>query len=253
MYNLTCTPKVITSYLLSITGILLTANFFVVHRKLVAPDPVLRGFRAAFYFGAQANFPSFFTALLIFAAAVILWKASELPANTSRESSCFKMLSIFVLILTLEHFFNLHELLFSITGQVLPNAFSQYFQLTWYIISGLFFLAISFCVVSGFLFLPAKLKLNFAAGSFLYASGVVLKMVVQPAINVHPAYMDVLISLTETFSLLLQIIAIIVFLHALVSFYLQHVKSPDIRLTFFAPPAERPKSDRYKDGITEVV
>ena len=143
------------------------------------------------------------------------------------------MLSIFVLVLTGEHFFHLHQWLFSLTGEVLPTFFSQYFQLIWYIISGLFFLAISFCVVTAFLFLPAKLKLNFASSSLLYASGVVLKLMVQPAISVHPAYMDVLISLTETFSLLLQMIAIIVFLHALVSFYLQHVKSPDIRLTFF--------------------
>ena len=133
MYNLTCTPKVITSYLLSITGILLTANFFVVHRKLVAPDPVLRGYRAAFYFGAEANFPSFFTALLILAAAAILWKASELSTNTRRESACFKMLSIFVLVLTGEHFFHLHQWLFSLTGEVLPTFFSQYFQLIWYI------------------------------------------------------------------------------------------------------------------------
>jgi hypothetical protein len=253
MYNLTCTPKGITSYLLSITGILLTANFFVVHRKLVAPDPVLRGFRAAFYFGGEANFPSFFTALLIFACALILWKASELPMNSKRESSCFRMLSVFVLLLTLEHFFGVHELFFDATGQVLGIAFSQYFQLTWFIISALFFLAISVCIVVGFLFLPARLKVNFFTSAILYASGVIVRTVIQPSIHVAATYKDVFISLTETFSLLLQMIAVISFLHVLLSFYLMHVKSPDIRLTFFAPQADDSKSDHYDDRITEIV
>ena len=172
--------------------------------------------------------------------------------NSKRESSCFRMLSVFVLILTLEHFFGVHALFFDATGQVLGIAFSQYLQLTWFIISALFFLVISVCVVIGFLFLPAKLKINFLTSSMLYALGVIVKTVIQPSIHVAATYKDVFISLTETFSLLLQMIAVISFLNVLLSFYLVHVKTPDIRLTFFAPDANESKSDHYDDRITEI-
>ena len=253
MYNFTFTPRVITSYLLSIIGILLTANFFVIHRRLVAPDPVLRGLRAAFYFGADANFPGLFTSLLILGCAVILWNAANLSKTSGRQSENLRMMSFFFVLLSLEDFFKVHNELIAVMREIAETQFYLQPPYSTQIVSGVFLLLLMLLIIAGFLVLPARLKGLFIIACFMYTAGVVIKELGDNNNLFGPAFFGLFTSLLHTLGQLLQMTGMLVFLHGLIAFYLQNIEMPDIRVTFFPSQPDKPNSRIYQDGITEIM
>jgi hypothetical protein len=245
MYNFTCTPRVITSYLLSVIGILLTANFFVIHRRIVAPDPVLKGFRAAFYFGAEANFPCLFTALLILACAVILWKMGNIM-NSPVRSHNFKMLSAFYLVLAVDDFFNVHRQLIQVADELLQSEFTQS-PVTNYFLSGALFLIVILVLITAIRTLPGRLKIRFLIAFLTYVIGSAGKSLLRSSEPVQPQLTDVFIALGQTAGQLLEMTAMLFLLHGLLNFYLSNIQRADIRLTFFPSQPDVLESDKIED------
>ena len=253
MYNFTCTPRVITSYLLSIIGILLTANFFVIHRRLVAPDPVLKGLRAAFYFGADANFPGLFTSLLILGCAVILWNAANLSKTSGSQSENFRLMSFFFLLFSLEDFFKLHKELLTVMREFAETHFHLQQPFSAQIISGVFLLVLLLLILTGFLMLPARLNGMFIIACLMYTTGVAIKELQMSNKLFGPSFFELVSSLLQTLGQLLQMSGMLLFLHGLIAFYLKHIELPDIRVTFFPSQPDKPGSRIYQDGITEIM
>jgi hypothetical protein len=230
MYKFTCTPRVITSYLLSIIGILLTANFFVIHRRIVAPDPNLKGFRAAFYFGTEANFPGLFTALLILACGMIFWKVANL-AGTSDTSRRFRLLSAFYLVLAFNDFFNIHLQLIQVVNGFVFSAF--HYSINTILLTAFIILLFISTLLTGISTLPAKLKLRTLIAFFTYLAGSALKMFLYPTQSLQPDLTDVFSAFGQTAGQLLEMTAMLYLLHGLMQFYLSNIERADIRLIFF--------------------
>jgi hypothetical protein len=245
MYNLTCTPRVITSYLLSIIGILLTANFFVLHRRIVAPDPVLKGFRAAFYFGGEANFPGLFTALLILASGIILWRISNLSFSAS-QSHPYRLLSGFLICLSFDDFFNIHQQMIDVMRKLLQSEFGNA-VIGGYILSGLTILLISYLLITGLRSFPAKINRSFILGCSTYLISSAAKPLIAVHDGVQPALEEVFTSLLLTGVQLLQMIGMLVVLHSLMHFYLSKIQRADIRLIFFSSQEEIRNKDTMED------
>ena len=130
------TPKKISYTLLGIVCSLLVANLAIIYLRFVMGFEHLKGFSHGFYFDAEANFPSLYSALAILFSAVLLWRIGGLALEkANRRSSYWKFLAIVFVFLAIDEFGSLHEYMIQPMRGIMKGSSldSGYLYFAWFI------------------------------------------------------------------------------------------------------------------------
>jgi hypothetical protein len=229
--NITLSSKTIFKVLVSTICFLLIANLVVIYLRFVRGYEHLKGFIRGFYFDAEANFPSLFSALIILLAAILLWKIGNLPLEQQQKHSFhWKFLSLVFIFLAMDEFASLHEDLIAPVREMVDDSVltSDYLYFAWlipYIFLG-FLLGIIFLK---FLFkLPLKTRILFIFSAGLYLSGAVIMEMIggkhwaEQGFAPDGKNVDIRYALIITVEEFLEMIGMATFVYTLLSYYLRY-------------------------------
>lgn len=234
-------PVSVTKFLLAVVFFLLVANLAIIYLNIVLGFEHLRGFIHGFYFDAEANFPSLYSAMAIWFAAFLLWRIGITSTEKeARRSSYWKVLSMLFLFLGLDEFASIHEGLIEPVQQILSafNLMSDYLFFAW-LVPYMILTVVVGLVFYKFVFkIPAATRMLFAIAGIIFVSGAAgMEMVgghywatqgwsVQGTDKV-----DIVYAMIITVEELLEMVGIVVFIHALMGYYLKSAGSVDIFLS----------------------
>lgn len=233
-------PRKIAFALLCVIAILLFVNLAIIYLRFVKGFAHLRGFIHGFYFDAEANLPSLYSALAIFFCSVLLWLIGTLGIEkTARRSFYWKILSAIFIFLAIDEFGSLHEYMIQPVRRMMHQSplDSDYLYFAWFI-PYIIFVLLLVIVLLRFLFsLPARTRWLFILGGAVFLSGAVgMEMVggkywaergwaIDGSDEVNLTY-----ALITTFEELLEMLGIVIFIYALSGYYLKQIHEHSILL-----------------------
>lgn len=227
-------PRKIAGLLLSVVGLLLLANLMIIYLRFVKGFEHLRGFIHGFYFDAEANFPSFYSAAAICFCSVVLWIIGSLPQEKhAKQSFYWKLLSVVFAFLALDEFASLHEYMIQPLRNMMDQSSydSDYLYFAWFIPYVVILLILTIALSRFFLKLPRQTRWLFILGGIVFLLGAVgMEMVGGKywatqgwAIDGSDS-VDVRYALIVTLEELLEMLGIVIFIYALTLYYLKEQK-----------------------------
>ena len=242
MTHIRITSTKIAVLLLGVVFVLLIINLLIIFLTHVLGYQHLKGFSQGFYFDAEANFPSLYSAVAIVLCAALLWLIGSLAGEKAKKRSFYwKFLGVIFLVLAMDEFGSLHEFMIQPLRRVMDRASfdSDYFYFAWFIpyIILLLFLGLVFLK---FLFkLPSLTRFLFLLGGFVFVSGALgMEMIggkywsAQGWAIDGSDPVDLRYALIITLEELLEMLGIVIFIFALSKYYLRVTKSHAFLLTF---------------------
>lgn len=242
MTHIRITSTKIAILLLGVVVVLLIINLLIIFLTHVLGYQHLKGFSQGFYFDAEANFPSLYSALAIVLCAALLWLIGSLAGEKAKKRSFYwKFLAVIFLLLAMDEFGSLHEFMIQPLRRVMDRASfdSDYFYFAWFIpyIILLLFLGLLFLK---FLFkLPSLTRFLFLLGGFVFVSGAVgLEMIggkywsAQGWAIDGSDPVDLRYALIITLEELLEMLGIVIFIFALSRYYLGVTGGQAFMVTF---------------------
>jgi hypothetical protein len=229
--HITLTSKNIFKILLGIIFFLLTVNLLIIYLRFVAGYEHLKGFIHGFYFDAEANFPSSYSAFIILLAAILLWRIGNLPLEQQQKHSLhWKFLSLVFIFLAMDEFASLHEDLIEPVRAMVNNSVlkSDYLYFAW-LIPYIFLALLLGIVFLKFLFkLPVRTRILFIFSAALYLSGAVVMEMIGGKYWAEQNWapngkdVDIRYALIITVEELLEMLGMATFVYALLSYYLRY-------------------------------
>lgn len=229
--TITLTPRVILKLLISIICFLLTVNLLIIYLRFVAGHMHLKGFIHGFYFDAEANFPSLYSALTIALAAILLWKTGNLPFEQQQKHSFhWKFLSLVFIFIAVDEFASLHENLIGPVRGIVDNSFlkSDYLYFAW-LIPYIFVALLLGVIFLKFLFkLPLKTRVLFIFSAALYLSGAVVMEMIGGKYWAEQGWapdgkdVDIRYALIITLEEFLEMLGMATFVYTLLSYYFRY-------------------------------
>ena len=227
-------PRTISNILLGIVFILLVLNLFCVVLNTYF------GFSFhtmnQFYFNREGNLPTIFSSVILVLSSVLLYIISEMPQEMERKRHLYwKILSAIFLFIAADELISIHEALTDNTQSVLGASARGYLYFTWIIPYVIIFAIIAFLFLRFFLSLPRMTKLYFSIAAFTFLTGAVgLEMVGGKYIfdAGGKGKEDLLYLLLVTVEELLEMIGVIIFINALVRYYLENVVNKSVLVSF---------------------
>lgn len=222
--------KKVAYALMAVVAFLLLANLAIIYLRFVLGFEHLRGFVDGFYFDAEANFPSLYSALAIFFCSVLLWLIGTKPTEKAKKRSFYwKVLSIIFVFLALDEFGSLHEYMIEpLRGMMDQSSIdSDYLYFAWFI-PYLILVVLLGLLLCRFLFtLPATTRWLFILGGIVFLSGAVGLEMVGGKYWAEQGWaidggdpVDMQYALIVTVEELLEMVGIIIFIYALMRYYL---------------------------------
>ena len=242
MTSVKITSTKIATLLLGVVFVLLTINLLIIFLNHVLGYQHLKGFIQGFYFDAEANLPSFYSALAIVFCSVLLWLIGSLSTEKAKKLSFYwKFLAVIFLLLAMDEFGSLHEFMIQPLRRLMSQVSfdSDYFYFAWFIpyIILLFFLGLLF--LKFFFKLPFQTRVLFFLGGFVFLSGAVgLEMIggkywsAQGWAVDGSDHVDLRYALLITLEELLEMLGIVIFIFALSRYYLGVTGGQTFVLTF---------------------
>lgn len=239
------TSRKISFVLLGIIFFLLIANLAIIYLRFVKGFEHLKGFSHGFYFDAEANFPSLYSALAILFSAVLLWLIGGL--NTEKENGTafyWKFLAIVFVFLAMDEFGSLHEYTIQPMRRMMNESSldSGYLYFAWFIPYAIVVFVIGL-VLFRFLFgLPARTRWLFIVGGGIFFAGAIgMEMIggkywsEQDWAIDGSDEIDVRYALIITVEELLEMLGIVIFIFALSEYYLQRTGKRTFTVTVADP------------------
>lgn len=229
------TPRRICWFLFTIVAVLLVVNLVIIYFRFVVGNEHLRGFVHGFYFDHEANFPSAYSAAAILFSAVILWKISSLPdEKKARRANYWKFLAVVFLFIAADEFLSLHEyLIVPVRSRLENTAFdSGYLYFGWLVPYLAITLVLAVLLIRFLLKLPARPRNRLLLAAVLFMGGAVGMEMIGGNYWAHAGWaidgsdeVDLTYALIITAEELLEMLGVIVFIYALLDYYLSR-RSP---------------------------
>lgn len=226
------TSKKIAYVLLGAIAFLLIANLSIIYLRFVRGFQHLRGFIHGFYFDAEANFPSLYSALAILVSAYLLWLISNLDREKSAKRSFYwKLLSVVFVLLAMDEFGSLHEYMIEPLRGILDKSSldSDYLYFAWFIPYVILVLVLCIVLLRFFLGLPRRTRWLFLIAIVLFLSGAVGMEMIGGNYWANQGWAidgsddaDLYYALIITVEELLEMLGIVVFIYALSEYYLKN-------------------------------
>ncbi|MGV3656325.1 MAG: hypothetical protein ACO1NX_00165 [Chitinophagaceae bacterium] len=125
-----------------------------------------------FNLSRENNFPSYFSAFLLLAAALLFYGVHlSVKASKGKWQQHWWLLSGVMVFLSIDEAVQLHERLPALTGSLLQNAGSSFLHFAWVIPYTVLFLAVAAYFLKFVLALPPRTRNLFLLSGFLYVGG----------------------------------------------------------------------------------
>lgn len=239
------TSKKISYTLLGIVFFLLVANLAIIYLRFVMGFGHLKGFSHGFYFDAEANFPSLYSALAILFSAVLLWRISGLsPEKEHRRSFYWKFLALIFVFLAMDEFGSLHEYMIQpMRGMIKGSSLdSGYLYFAWFIPYAVVVVFIGLVLFRFFFKLPARTRWLFITSGAIFIAGAVGMEMVGGKYWAEQGWAidgsdeaDLQYALIVTVEELLEMLGIIIFIFALSEYYLRRIGKHTFTVTIADP------------------
>ena len=241
----TITSKKIAYILLGIILFLLVANLAIIYLRFVMGFGHLKGFSHGFYFDAEANFPSLYSALAMLLSATLLWLIGSLVTEkASKKAFYWKFLSIVFVFLAMDEFGSLHEYMIQpMRGMMNESSLdSGYLYFAWFIPYTIVVVIIGL-VLFRFLFkLPSRTRWLFIIGGAIFLAGAVGMEMIGGNYWAGQGWAidgsdetDLQYALIVTLEELLEMLGIVIFIFALSEYYFQRIGKHTITVTIADP------------------
>jgi hypothetical protein len=211
-------PGAVTQFLLRVVAGLVVLFVLTQMTVYFLPDYVLRDFFAdKFNLNYEGNIPTFYSFLALLFSSVLLGEIAHVKnLDNDRYKNHWKILSFIFLYLSLDEIGQVHED-FAIPMQKLLNA-TGFLYFTWIVPFG-FLVAIFALSYSKFLFhLPVSTKKMFVAAFVLYVGGAIGMEMPGGYLASTTGKETVLYLIVMTIEEVLEMLGIVVFIHALMSY-----------------------------------
>lgn len=225
------TPKRISSVLLGIISFLLIANLAIIYLRFSKGFQHLKGFSHGFYFDAEANFPSLYSALAILFSALLLWLIGGLRTEKeSRRAFYWKFLSIVFVLLAMDEFGSLHEYMIEPMRGLMNESplDSGYLYFAWFIPYTIVVLIIGMLLFRFFFGLPSPTRWSFIIAGTVFMAGAVGMEMLGGKYWAEQGWAidgsdetDLQYALIVTVEELLEMLGIVIFIFALSKYYFQ--------------------------------
>ena len=187
-------------------------------------------FMSVFYFDAERNFPSTYSALAILFCAYLLWEISCLEIEKSgRKSKYWRFLSFIFLFLAFDEYTSIHEN----AGHILKLFTDKVFPFHgWYIPVLIVFGLIGMFFLKFFYQLPKNTKLHFFYSIVIFIVGAVVCDILSAIVLVNfeeGLKKDLLIYTLVTLEELFEMIGIIIFINALLIYLVSNLKKINLK------------------------
>jgi hypothetical protein len=217
-FQIFITPAAVTQFLLRVVAFLVVISFFTQMTVYFLPDYPSRDlFAKAFSVDNEGNIPTTYSVLALLFSSILLGAIAHAKnLDSDRYKKHWKILSFIFLYLSLDEAGQIHEKFIDPMRSILNATGVLYF--TWIVPIG-FMVAIFLLSYTKFLLhLPASTRNLFVAASILYIGGALgIEMVGgYQAYTVGMHNLPYLI--TVTIEELLEMLGIVVFIHALMSY-----------------------------------
>jgi hypothetical protein len=242
-HTLSFKPLTFSKRLLIIAVILLILNLCGIYlKKVLAIDNFVSN--ALFFFfdaSSEANIPTFFSSLILFISAVILYVIYKTTPKGVGEKSYWGALMIIFAWLSVDETASIHEQ-FGKIGKTL-HLNSGYLYYSW-IIPYILFAIIAFFFFFRFLLkLPNATRILFIISGFIYTGAAICFELFEG--NIAKKYgpntlNDLLLCATEEF---LEMTGIIIFIYALLSYFAATHRTPS--LTILSRKVEEPETETH--------
>jgi hypothetical protein len=249
--RLLVTPKKIATVLSAVVGVLLLANLVCIYLKFVRGNNFQ--FIRTFYFNTESNIPSLYSSLAIIACAFALFQISGLRMEIEkRRHFNWKILGYVFLFLGVDEFVSIHENLTGVTRRAVGDG-AGYLHYAWVLPYVIVFLGVFGYMARFFFRLPNWLKLQFlAAGSIFVFGAVGVEMMCGKYEAENGTTNTLTYALLATLEELLEMVGIILFMHALLRYYVENVAGNLLKVSVEMHPGRREVAHEEK-GIPEVV
>jgi hypothetical protein len=226
----------------SITRLLLAIIFFLFLASAASLAFMAMGYNTAFglvplfHFDLEFNIPSLYSTLAILFCSALLRFISfkESISKGKQQGFYWKVLSYIFLYLGFDELMSLHEHIGGIAhhwvGDINGLNESRYWTIPFIFLLILFFLFF----VRFFLELPNQTKVSFFVAGFMYVTGAVgVELFSGQFILAHPRA-GLLYHILSIFEELLEMIGIVLFIRALVSYIADYITDPHVNINLTA-------------------
>lgn len=231
-------PKKITKFLLSIIASLLLLNILESELILWLNDTYnlqsrydIQTFPHFFSFDHEANFPSLYSALALgFCSYLLAIIATFKKTEKSAYAPYWKRLSIIFFILAIDEACSIHEISIPILRTVIDSSGFLYFP---WILPASILLFVFLVIFRKFIFsLPQKTKTLFILAGLIYVTGALGMESVSGYIADTPGLNVRAYAIASTIEELLEMLGIVVFINALLSYIQSQVSDLFISYSF---------------------
>lgn len=235
------TSRKISYVLLGTIGFLLISNLVTIYLRFEKGFEHLKGFSHGFYFDAEANFPSLYSALAILLSSAILWRiGSREDEKAKRRSVSWKILSIFFVLLAVDEFGSVHEFMIQpMRGLVEQSSLdSDYLYFAWFIPYAVLVLVLGVVLGKFFFTLPLGTRWIFTLAGVVFLSGAVGMEMIGGKYWADQGWaidgsdpVDINYALLTTVEELLEMLGVVIFIYGLTRFYLQDKREHSLLIT----------------------
>lgn len=215
------TPRFATICLALITLLLTVSHLWAVYLESTFPEQskMRRVIVQYFHFGNEANFPTFFSALLLLLSSTIsfcLYKLDLVGAN-KQNVRYWLTLSLILLFLSADEAVQIHEQLMSVTHYLIPNL-SSILASAWVVPYALIALVVAFYFLRFVFRLPKKTRNLVIAAGFTFVSGALALEIVETYLHSEYGVKHILFTLNILVQELLEMTGIVLFVYALLDY-----------------------------------
>lgn len=228
------TPGLISRVLLSIVLLLLLANLFCVFASTYFDFSFHT--MDQFYFNTEGNLPTLFSFALLVTSSVILWIIGEMATEIQRRKHMYwKIISVIFLFIALDELISIHETFSDNMRAMLGGSGRDYLYFAWVIPYTIVFAVILILLLRFFISLPTQTKSLFTISACTYLIGAVgLEMIAGNYVydGGAGAKQTLPYMLMVTIEELLEMIGLVIFINALVRYYVANHPDKSVVFTF---------------------
>jgi hypothetical protein len=169
MMQIEINPKKIAQKFVYVTLMLVAAHIAAQILLLNTGDETLRKIASLFHLDEERNFPTYYSSILLFISAVLLYLISFNPGNSSRDRSYWIGLSCVFLFISIDELIEIHERFGNTIQRALDT--TGIFFFAWVIPYSLFLLLLTALYLKFLLRLPKKIFRIFLISAIVYITG----------------------------------------------------------------------------------
>jgi hypothetical protein len=232
-YQLTISGRGVISLLVSVMLVLLCCHLLAwwlfYHDK--TDTNFIRYFDRYFNFNLENNFPSFFSALILFFSALLLGLIYKLTKVTDTYKKRWLLLSVVFLFLSMDEALKIHERVEHLSRLVFTNNLDGFLFWTWIIPYVLLALVVASFCFRMVLQLPKAVRNKFILAGTLYVFAAAGTESIEGHLMKITAEDPVVLMITTTIQELLEMVSIIIFIAGLLAYLAMKMRS--IRLSIY--------------------